>query len=302
MILYKFVTAQRAINILNSGFVRFSQLAALNDPFESFPQAEGFVTREFAFKIFDIALSHKDILNNLIEETYQRMYNDLSPEQKELLDFQGYKIIAKKIVDAELAKRNTTLDDLLRTLLETNSETLLATMKQQVITSIANNICVLSLSTAKSNPLMWSHYADSHRGVAIGFNSQDPFFSKALRVQYRIERPKVDLFPIPEEEQEKLKLAEAILATKNISWHYEEEYRLLNATVLLQKNPANNPSGFPIFVATFPTLSLQHVIFGCSTPEDYKKRIIEIIVAKYPAATMSEAILDTQTFQINFKP
>ncbi len=302
MILYKFTSAQRGIDILSSNSIRFSQLEVLNDPFESFPPVEGFITREFAFKIFDFALSNEDMLNSLIEKSLKRMYNDLSYAQKALLDFYNYKIIAKKIVDAEIAKRNTTMVDLLRTFLETNYEAFLSTVKQQINVLLTKNICVLSLSTAKSNHQMWSHYADSHKGIAIGFNSNDPFFSKALEVQYRTERPKINLFPIPEEEQEKLKLTKAIMATKNITWHYEEEYRLLNAADLLQKDSANDPDGFPIFVASFPVQSVQHVIFGCNTPENYRKKVIEIVVAKYPAARLSDAILDTQTFQINFKP
>lgn len=198
MLLYKFVTTQRAITILESSTIRFTQLAALNDPFESHPQIEGFVTKDAVFHIFDSVMSDEYLLSNLTEEIYKRMYQDLPPEERELHDFQSYRLYLKGIVDAKQASSGTTFGGLIRPRLELNSDSILKNIIQNIITSITNKICVLSLSNAISNPAMWSYYADSHRGVAIGFDAQDPFFSKALQVQYQKERPQVHLFPIPE--------------------------------------------------------------------------------------------------------
>ncbi|MGA2624482.1 MAG: DUF2971 domain-containing protein [Bacteroidota bacterium] len=301
MILYKFVSAQQAVNILETTTIRFTQLAALNDPFESFPQAEGFVTREFVFQIFDLILNHETILHNLMEQTYHRMYDALPPEQKNLFDFEGYKAVVKNIIDVELTKRGTDFPNLVRSLFESNTDYLVGTIKQSVINSIANNICVLSLSTARTNPLMWSHYADSHRGLAIGFDSENQFFSKALRVQYRAERPRVNLFPIPETEPEKLRLAESILATKNISWHYEEEYRLINTTTLLKDSHTIDSGGHEVLVRAFPIESVQDLIFGCNIQEDSQNSLSEIVRNKFSTASLNQAVLDTKNFQISFK-
>ncbi|MFC6520321.1 DUF2971 domain-containing protein [Undibacterium arcticum] len=46
------------------------------------------------------------------------------------------------------------------------------------------NIGVMCLSEDKNNKLMWSHYADSHRGICIGFSTEyPPFPSKESDLQ-----------------------------------------------------------------------------------------------------------------------
>ena len=300
MLLYKFVSTQRAITILESSTIRFTQLAALNDPFESFPPIEGFVTKDSAFHILDSILSNDNLVTALMEEIYKFMYENLPPEQKQLYDFQSFRSNVKASVDANLAYGGNTLSSLVRTDLESRSDTFLPTMKQNIITSIINKICVLSLSTAITNPVMWTYYADSHRGMAIGFDPQDPFFSKYLEVQYQNERPKVDLFQIPDGEQEKLELAKAILATKKTFWAQEEEHRLINSTALLQDSHTLDSDGYPVFVAAFPNQSVREIVLGCNTPGKSKKYISELAANKYSHAILKVTILDTQALQINF--
>jgi len=300
MLLYKFISTQRATTILESSAIRFTQLAALNDPFESFPPIGGFVTKDLAFQIFDSIISEDNLLNALIEQTYRITYDNLPPEQKQLHDFQSYRSYVKAMLDAELAYNGTSLSRVIRTSLESKSDTFLPTMRHNIITSIINKICVLSLSTAISTSSMWTYYADSHKGMAIGFDPADPFFSKALKVQYQNERAHVDLFPLPDGEQDKLELAKQILAIKNTSCAQEEEYRLVNATAMLQDTHTNDPDGFPVFLATFPNQSVREIIFGFNTPDKSKKYISELATNKFPQASLKETILDTQALQIRF--
>src|SRR5215469_5085557 len=65
------------------------------------------------------------------------------------------------------------------------------------------------------NPLLWSHYADKHRGICLGFDMDD----RALRqVSYVRERPALRL-PLSEEN------ADQLLWTKYWDWKYEQEWR-----------------------------------------------------------------------------
>jgi hypothetical protein len=41
----------------------------------------------------------------------------------------------------------------------------------QYVEDSINRSAVLSLSTTSDNILMWSHYANSHKGVCLGFNN-----------------------------------------------------------------------------------------------------------------------------------
>lgn len=65
------------------------------------------------------------------------------------------------------------------------------------------------------NPLLWSHYADKHRGMCLGFDVDD----RGLRaVKYVGERSDLKMPPNKES-------ADELLFTKYRDWQYEEEWR-----------------------------------------------------------------------------
>lgn len=65
------------------------------------------------------------------------------------------------------------------------------------------------------NPLLWSHYADKHRGMCLGFDVYSRFLRK---VEYVKERSTLKL-PLTTETTDRL------LWTKYWGWKYEEEWR-----------------------------------------------------------------------------
>ena len=69
-----------------------------------------------------------------------------------------------------------------------------------------------------SNPLLWSHYADKHRGVCLGFDVED---NTVLPVRYVRDRPSIP-YPFTEDLQT---ISDRLLWTKYIDWRYEEELR-----------------------------------------------------------------------------
>jgi hypothetical protein len=91
----------------------------------------------------------------------------------------------------------------------------------------AQEVGLLCFSATKTNPLIWSHYADSHRGIAIGFEytvdngSLFPVIYPENNV-----RPEVD-FSDPSYTSETK--GREIFLTKARDWKYEEEYRELVA-------------------------------------------------------------------------
>lgn len=65
------------------------------------------------------------------------------------------------------------------------------------------------------NPLPWSHYADSHRGICLGFEVEEQYLTRVSYVKRR-----TDLQLPPTEEAMK-----QLLFTKYRDWSYEEELR-----------------------------------------------------------------------------
>jgi hypothetical protein len=74
---------------------------------------------------------------------------------------------------------------------------------------------VLCFSRRWHNPVLWSHYADSHRGICLGFDVDDECFEA---VNYAENRTAFQL-PATEETMKQL------LFTKYRDWQYEEEVR-----------------------------------------------------------------------------
>jgi hypothetical protein len=77
---------------------------------------------------------------------------------------------------------------------------------------------LLCFSESWDSSVMWSHYAESHRGVCLGFDVRD---SMLTPVTYKKTRPK---FPVDASELS-VKWAENLLYTKQTDWKYEKEFR-----------------------------------------------------------------------------
>ncbi|NNU45234.1 DUF2971 domain-containing protein [Ramlibacter montanisoli] len=74
-----------------------------------------------------------------------------------------------------------------------------------------------------NNLLMWSHYADHHRGFCLEFRTDVPDFGKLRQVTYSDQMPEIDpvRMLIDDEYEEFLSL----FCTKAQDWQYEREWR-----------------------------------------------------------------------------
>ena len=120
---------------------------------------------------------------------------------------------------------------------------------------------VYCLGPDVGNLLMWSHYADNHRGVCLEFNLHNDVMCGALRCQYLQDFPIMRLYETSEEANLQILLA------KSEVWSYEREYRL----VALERG-AMNVEGTLVTDNNFlqlPVGALQAVIAGCQA--EYNK-------------------------------
>ncbi len=88
------------------------------------------------------------------------------------------------------------------------------------------NYGVLALSEVNDNILMWSHYADKHRGICIEFERTDTNdlgnWDHCIPVLYQQELP--SFYPL---ELENSKAVTKALSTKGEYWTYEREWHIL---------------------------------------------------------------------------
>jgi Protein of unknown function (DUF2971) len=84
---------------------------------------------------------------------------------------------------------------------------------------------IISFSRSWSAPIMWSHYADRHRGACLGFDVAD---SLAYAVRYEDKRtllPEDMAWASNSASAERVKL----ITMKHSAWSYEEEVRVIGS-------------------------------------------------------------------------
>jgi hypothetical protein len=130
---------------------------------------------------------------------------------------------------------------------------------------------VICFSATNSDPVLWSHYADAHEGIALEIDPRS--FSVLVQVEYDEKRPTLDFESIgtPSEKGDGLpETVRKVLSVKALSWRYEEEYR---AYVALDDCVACRGMYF------FPMQpnALLSVILGarCTIEVDYIKRLLK---------------------------
>lgn len=85
---------------------------------------------------------------------------------------------------------------------------------------LSERIGLLCFSRHWNNLLLWSHYADRHRGIALEFEIDEDI---AIPVRYRRKRMRLDVDDIAAKGGFSEYLAEELYATKSRDWEYEEE-------------------------------------------------------------------------------
>jgi hypothetical protein len=107
---------------------------------------------------------------------------------------------------------------------------------------------ILSLGARFDCPLMWSHYGDQHRGVAIGYSIPETARAGLHQVQYggsRLVKASDVRFMLAGDANARQRVDRDVLLRKAADWQYEKEWRLLGT-----RGPAESP------------LELEEVVFG----------------------------------------
>ena len=119
---------------------------------------------------------------------------------------------------------------------------------------------IVSLAERNNCPLMWSHYGDQHRGVAVGYSLPDQRAEQVFKVKYggssMVEASKV-LAMLEGSDTARHEVDDAVLLRKARDWRYEKEWRLIG-----QRGPQDSP------------LELEEIIFGMRCPLAVKYSVV----------------------------
>jgi hypothetical protein len=129
-------------------------------------------------------------------------------------------------------------------------------------------IGILCFSKYIEEPLLWSHYADSHRGIALGFEYTE-LPTTFAKIVYRPDNTRAELDYEEarnslDDEDRLIGTLKSSFTTKASSWLYEQEYRQF---VKLRRSgePRCSMTGSHYFTA-IPAKNLRQVILGANCP------------------------------------
>lgn len=221
-------------DILKNGKIRFSPIGQFNDPFELEPTITplsrnylGYISRLSEEEIVDINHSEEDRI--------------FSSERECQID--EYQKIYKEKISRYGVLSLTSNDDVNPFL----------------------SVSVPEKKDPRTNILMWSHYAKSHSGFVIEFDTQFLPGSEIVKVEYSNNRDYLTFADINDSNFQK------IFYRKSKEWEYEQEYKVVlplsEASIIDEK--------YHFF--DFNKKRIRSITFDCMMDEEKKQEIIDLI-------------------------
>jgi Protein of unknown function (DUF2971) len=150
--------------------------------------------------------------------------------------------------------------------------------------TITERAGILCLSECKDSLLMWSHYADAHRGVCIEYSTSNErlFGCSVDRVSYASVYPEMSLTDTPD-----LGWVRKYLSTKSAHWKYEKEWRIFYRTTGVYQAPSEE---------------LSAVILGCMMSNEDREEVINWVSSRSTPIRIYEARRDEGAFRVQVVP
>jgi hypothetical protein len=163
-----------------------------------------------------------------------------------------------------------------------NDRSLIEKVYTTAVKKMINNIGICCFTSNDENLIMWAHYADSHRGACVEFDSNilNKSFNFITHVKYSTLYPEVNLLTNLNEAISK------IMIWKSIHWQDEEEIRIH------QKSKGYYP---------FNPAAIKTITFGIRTSmEQIMTVMIMLEGLSYKNVTYRKVVLDNKSFKISY--
>lgn len=244
---YKYRSTEAAIEILEEQIIYLPSVSMFNDPFDCK------IPMNFE------EMSENEELQRQFAEKFLIAPNIPQGKRKEEID----RIIAKgNIKDKEKLRK----------------------MEEARVRKMEEVFGVFCLSIIPDNLLMWSHYADSHKGICLGFNPEKLIDAITptwvAPITYSFDYPKISVLEHPEQ------ILEIMLFNKSVDWHYEKEIRYV-------KNTENG--GCEIKISAD---AIEEIYLGCLTSEETQNKVMQIRTQKYQHVKVSKFNKDKLNFRL----
>lgn len=146
-----------------------------------------------------------------------------------------------------------------------------------------NNTSMLCMTPSNNSLLMWSHYANSHKGYCLEFeNIWDDLNYIPFFVTYHEQRPMHDLLN-GDMRQDFIK----VFNSKSIVWQYENEVRFFCQYFSRGYNP-------------FPRRSLKAVYMGCNISNQNRDFLVSLVNKYRKDVNLFQAKINNDIYDLDF--
>jgi hypothetical protein len=295
--MFKYYTFDGAIRTIAGRAIRLASPAAFNDPFDThlddplgldvgdFVQELQVALTEFILGDIEYGHLRDGNFKNLIERMHGAMAQ-ATPERRRGLLEAAITGDARESYDIDRMKQHN----------REMAAFFIATFSRYGI------YCT---SAKHDNLLMWSHYADQHKGAVIEFRpnkEKDSVFLASRPVTYSQERPLMyrsakDMIRrsmLLTLEAATKEIVDSLIYTKASDWNYEEEIRLVI--------PDYIPEGTEHNLLGFHAEELATVILGCRMPVEQRLALARAASALNPDAAIQVSSMSPRDYGLVFDP
>ncbi len=148
---------------------------------------------------------------------------------------------------------------------------------------------IYCLTSRADSVLMWSHYAEQHKGVCLEYDATQEPIRRAYEVLYKESLPALG----PDMLTDAKAMVDGVLLNKAAAWSYEEEYRILARDRSV--DPAFSVTTDGDFLA-LPPEALTGIIAGCNADVEVIRSLLKEVA---PGVLMNRALLARHTYKLD---
>lgn len=148
--------------------------------------------------------------------------------------------------------------------------------EKEVIERGLNNSGVVCLSEINDDILMWSHYADAHKGICLVFDKEIIANDKRFilrKINYRDDNRLIPCKEFYEIFGKGYEIYDLLLLTKSLHWKYEREWRILVSAKYIENNSVDEDDK-RFFICNS---ILTGIIFGWKFSPAFKQVIMKLV-------------------------
>lgn len=262
-LLFKYRSKESAFRLLEDNTLWLSSRRFFNDPFDCYPSFEEPTSGD----LFEFA---KTVVLDYVPA-------HLPPQSQ----------MTRQQIEAQKKPLGEKIDHQLRELKKGNA---FEVIREGIVETI-DSYGICSFTANLHSILMWSHYAENHKGVAFGFSLKTLNGSgrKVRKVEYPEKRGNIKISLNSKEIQnEKFEIVNNAFLKKSPDWKYEEEYRLI------EKDAAN--TAIPI-----PLGALKLIVFGVEADVETKGKILQEVRMGNLSVQLLQAKLSQSLYRLDFE-